>query len=408
MTLRVTFPGAGDYQLAGVLHRASGVARARALFAHCFTCSKDLRAAVRIAEAMAVRGITVLRFDFTGLGESGGEFADSNFSSNIDDLSAAANFLRQSEGAPDILVGHSLGGAAVLAVAERIPEARAVATIGAPADPGHVAHLLSAATEELHARGEAEVVLAGRPFRIKRQLLEDLAAQPQRRRIAELRKALLVCHAPRDSIVGIDNARIIFQAAKHPKSFLSLDSAGPDGGADHLLTRTADAIYVGDMIATWALRYVDDIRPPRPAEGEVMVRGGAHGFAQDIVVGRHVLRADEPESVPGGSDTGPAPYDLLLAALGACTSMTVRMYAERKQWPLTGVQIVLRHKKVHAQDCADCQGKTRRLDHIERSMVFEGELDEAQKARLAEIADKCPVHRTLHSEVIVASALATE
>lgn len=402
MSERVTFPGAFDYQLSGRLHRASGPAKACALFAHCFTCSKDLRAAVRIAEALAARGIAVLRFDFTGLGDSEGDFADTNFSSNVEDLLAAAEYLRQNHQAPSILVGHSLGGAAVLAAAADIAEVKAVATIGAPAEPAHVQHLLGEATGELQARGEAEVVLAGRSFCIKQQFLDDLERQSLDERVGKLRAALLVCHAPMDNTVGIDNAQRIYQAAKHPKSFLSLDSA------NHLLTRARDAEYAGSMIAAWAERYVDDNRPDRPAEGEVIVRAGPDGLAQDIAVGRHLMRADEPVTIPGGTDTGPAPYDLLLASLGACTSMTVRMYANRKKWPLTGVRVVLRHQKIHAKDCEECEDRDRprRLDHIAREISFDGPLDARQKARLMEIADKCPVHRTLHGEIVVASKLA--
>ncbi len=404
MATRVTFSSPVGHDLAGRLHRPTGTPIATALFAHCFTCSKDLRAAVRIAEALAARGMAVLRFDFTGLGHSEGDFADTNLSSNIGDLVAAAFYLRKNLGeGPSIVIGHSLGGAAALAAASRIPETAAVATIGAPADTAHVRHLLRSGTAEIEGGGEAEIVLAGRTFRIKRQFLQDLAGHKLLDRARDLHKPLLICHAPQDRIVGIDNARLIFEAASHPKSFVSLDDA------DHLLSRTEDAIYVGHLIAAWAERYIGATRassetdPPEDDDGagETVVTAGPEGFAQDILAGGHYLRADEPESVPGGTDSGPSPYDLLLASLGACTSMTLRMYADRKKWPLEAVTVRLRHKKIHAADCADCETEKGRIDYIEREISMTGPLDSEQKKRLLEIADRCPVHRTLHSEVKV-------
>jgi uncharacterized OsmC-like protein/fermentation-respiration switch protein FrsA (DUF1100 family) len=397
-TRPVTFAGEGGQTLTGRVHTPAGTPRAWALFAHCFTCSKDLRAAVRIAEALAEQGIAVLRFDFTGLGESDGEFSDTTFSSNIGDLLAAAAFLREAHQAPQILVGHSLGGAAVLAAAAKVPEVAAVVTIGAPADPGHVEHLLEPARAEIEARGEAEVTLAGRTFRIKQQFLDDLRAHALTERVATLGRALLICHAPRDTIVGIDNARTLYEAARHPKSFLSLDDA------DHLLSRPRDAAYVGAMIAAWSARYVEqpegdagDADAPAAPGGVVEVRGG-QGLAQDVLAEGHRLRADEPGSV-GGTGTGPSPYGLLLAALGTCTSMTLRLYADRKKWPLDGVVVTLRHHRIHAADCDDCETKVGKIDVIERRVAIEGALSDEQRARLLEIADKCPVHRTLTSEI---------
>ena len=248
---RPGFPGANGAMLAARLDSPDGAVRAYALFAHCFTCGKDVFAASRIAQALTDHGIAVLRFDFTGLGASEGDFANTNFSSNIADLRAAAAYLRVHHAAPQILIGHSLGGAATLAVAGDIPEARAVVTIAAPSDPSHVMHLFGAQADTIAAEGEAQVRLAGRPFRIRQQFLDDIADQALQPKIAALRKALLVMHAPGDTTVDIDNAMRIFQAARHPKSYISLDDA------DHLLTRREDAVYVANLIAAWSGRYLD-------------------------------------------------------------------------------------------------------------------------------------------------------
>lgn len=390
---RITFSGSQGAALAARIERPAASPRGWALFAHCFTCSKDLHAARQISASLAEAGFGVVRFDFTGLGESEGDFADTNFSSNVEDLLAAVASMRARGEAPQILVGHSLGGAAVLAAAGQVPEVAGVATIGAPFDPAHVRKLIDAAAPDLSEAGEAHVVLAGRRFRVKRQLLDDLEAQNQPARIAALRKALLVLHAPLDNVVGIDNARQIFVAAKHPKSFVALD------GADHLLTRPADARYAGQVIAAWAARYLPEETTEAVPHGPVRVTIGETGFACRVEAGRHSLLADEPRSVPGGTDTGPSPYDYLLAGLGACTAMTLRMYAERKQWPLTGVSVALEHRRVHASDCADCESTTGRVDEIERVITLDGPLDDEQRRRILEIADRCPVHRTLENEI---------
>ena len=402
---RWTFAGALGHELAGRFDTADeGTPRVVALFAHCFTCSKDLKAVARISRALVERGLGVLRFDFTGLGDSEGDFAETNFSSNLDDLLAAAQALRERVAAPQLLIGHSLGGAAMLAVAGQIPEARAVATLGAPSDTQHLRDSLLTAQPELATAEKARVQLAGRPFEVRRQMLDDLAESRVLDAVRSLGKALLVLHSPVDEVVDIDHARRIYQAAKHPKSFISLDDA------DHLLLRSpADARYVAEVLAAWASRYLDleadepaatDDGEPLP-HGEVRVVGGK-SLLQDVRAGRHRWRADEPEDL-GGQDQGPNPYDLLLAALGACTNMTLRLYADRKKWPLEGVEVRLRHEKIHRKDCDECTGNDRRVDRIDREISLQGDLDEAQLERLMEIADRCPVHRTLTSETILRS-----
>jgi uncharacterized OsmC-like protein/pimeloyl-ACP methyl ester carboxylesterase len=394
---KFNFRNAQGQTLAALLDRPDGLVRAVALFAHCFTCGKDNKAARRIAEGLKLHGIAVLRFDFTGLGASEGEFANTTFSSNVDDLVAAADHLREKLAAPAILVGHSLGGAAVLAAAHRIAEARAVVTINAPADPAHVTGLLGDQVSNIQLQGEVEVTLGGRKFKVRRAFLDDIAEQMLTTRIGALHKALLIFHSPTDEIVGIDNASHIFLAAKHPKSFISLP------GADHLVSRPSDAAYVAGVIAAWAERYLDmapdQVLDPDTQEGTVLVRETGGGkFQQEIVSGPHRLLADEPVKA-GGLDSGPGPYDLLLAALGACTSMTVRLYADLKQIPLSRTVVRLRHQKIYAKDCAECETKEGKIDHIDRAITFEGDLTAEQRARLIEIADKCPVHRTLESEI---------
>jgi putative redox protein len=397
-TESVHFAGSQGADLAARLDRPVGRPRAYALFAHCFTCSKDVFAASRISRQLAELGIAVLRFDFTGLGHSDGEFANTNFSSNVGDLVAAADWLRAHHAAPALLIGHSLGGAAVLAAAGDIPESTAVVTIGAPSEPKHLKSLLRADVETIEREGTAEVELAGRTFTITKQFLDDASGQKLRDRIGRMKKALLVIHSVFDEIVGIDHAAEIFTAAKHPKSYLSLDRA------DHLLTDRADATYVAEVVSAWAGRYLPEAEAEGPLgePGEVVVQESGQGvFTQRVQAGRHALRADEPKSV-GGDDFGPNPYEFLLAGLGACTTMTLRMYARHKKLPLDRVTVRLRHKKIHAKDCEDCETGKGKLDEIEREVLIEGdELTDAQRTRLLEIADRCPVHRTLHSEIKV-------
>jgi putative redox protein len=401
-TIDIEFPGSHGLTLAARLDMPQGTPTAYAVFAHCFTCSKDSKAASYISSSLAAAGIAVLRFDFTGLGGSEGDFSNTGFSSNLDDLVAAADFLRAEYEAPKLLVGHSLGGAAVLAAAPRIDEVVAIATVNAPADPAHVIHNFGSSLEEIEATGEAKVSLGGRPFVIRKSFVDDARAQKVNAILPNLRRALLVMHAPRDKIVDISNAQDIFVPAKHPKSYISLDDA------DHLLSRRDDALYAGMVMAAWAARYLPariDAQEQRSGKGDVLVSETGDGkFAQTINVGRHWMRADEPQSV-GGDDSGPTPYQLLSASVGACTSMTIRMYAERKKWSLGRISVRVRHDKIHAKDCAECEDKAGRVDRIEREITVEGDLTDEQRQRVLEIADKCPVHRTLHSKVLVTSKL---
>jgi putative redox protein len=402
---RFQFTGEGGHMLAAALELPDGEPTAYALFAHCFTCGKDVLAAKRIAVALAAKGIAVLRFDFTGLGSSEGDFANSTFSSNVADLVRAADHLRKTRKAPAILIGHSLGGAAVLAAAAKIPEATAVATIAAPSDPAHVTGLFSAHVDDIRRHGEVEVSLAGRPFRIKREFLDDIAEHELMKDVTSLHKALLVMHSPVDGTVGIDNATKLFVSAKHPKSFVSLDHA------DHLLTKPGDAIYAAGVIAAWASRYIEAAGPasamdlPETPRQVVVQETRNSKFQQAISVGPHRLVADEPVAA-GGEDTGPGPYDFLLAGLGACTSMTMRLYADRKSLPLDRVTVTLKHSKIHAKDCEECETREGMLDQIDRVIAMEGTLDAEQRKKLMEIADKCPVHRTLTSEIRIVTKAA--
>jgi len=398
---KVTFENTAGQLLSGILDLPADTPFGYALFAHCFTCSKNLNAARNIARALNDAGIAVLRFDFTGLGQSEGEFADTNFSSNVDDLLAAVRFLDQAYEAPAILVGHSLGGTAVLQAATEVPSAVAIATIGSPSEPAHVARMFSGSEGALRERGEATVDLGGRPFLMKQQFLDDLGKQDLKTSIGALRKALLIMHAPLDNVVEIDNAAELFVAAKHPKSFVSLDSA------DHLLSREADSRYAGQLLASWASRYLptpDRSGALQAADGEVVARTRLGGFRTEVRLGRHDIVADEPRSV-GGTDLGPTPYDLLSAALATCTSMTLRMYANHKGLNLEAATVSVEHDKVHAKDCEDCESGSGKIDEFRRTISLEGDLTDEVRSRMLEIADRCPVHRTLHGEIKVRSRL---
>jgi uncharacterized OsmC-like protein/pimeloyl-ACP methyl ester carboxylesterase len=425
---RLTFRGSMGDHLDARLDLPGGEPTAYALFAHCFTCSKDVAAATAISAGLVDRGVGVLRFDFTGLGSSGGEFANTDFSSNVDDLVAAADTLRERHRAPALLVGHSLGGAAMLSAAARIPEALAVATVGAPFDPAHVTQLFpDDALRTIQDDGETELEIAGRRFTIRRRLLEDLGAQRMEQAIRGLARPLLVMHSPLDNIVGVDNARRIFDCARHPKSFVSLDSA------DHLLTDRSDGAYAAMVLAAWASRYLPPPADGDPDASDVDVRGravddgpdgadedgpgradedvrvhvgetGEGRFTQRILVRGHQLSSDEPIGL--GDDEGPTPYDLLLAALGACTSMTLRMYADRAGLPLDQVSVTLQHDRGYATDCAEAPVKRCLVDHVTRTLHLEGPtLTDEQRSKLLEIADRCPVHRTLVGDVRIRTSI---
>ena len=397
---KLTFTGHDGAQLAARLDLPEGPHLATALFAHCFTCSKDIPAARRISGRLAAMGIAVLRFDFTGLGHSEGEFANTSFTSNVDDIVAAAAHLKSEGFAPSLLIGHSLGGAAVLRAAGAIASAKAVVTIGAPSDPGHVTHNFADALPRIKADGKAPVMLGGRPVMIGQGFVEDVSAAALTPAIGALNRALLVLHAPRDETVGIENATAIFAAAKHPKSFVTLDKA------DHLITRPADAEYVADVIAAWAGRYLD-LRAPAPPigapEGVTRVsEADASGFLQDVTSGNaHHALADEPVAY-GGTNKGMSPYQFLAAGLGACTSMTVRMYARRKGWPLSHISVDVTHDRMHAQDAGT---PNERIDRFTRVITLAGDLSDDQHKRLVEIADKCPVHKTLEAGAKVKTVL---
>jgi uncharacterized OsmC-like protein/alpha/beta superfamily hydrolase len=390
----------GEHRLSGLLESPESDVKFYALFAHCFTCSKDVAAASRISRALMAKGIAVLRFDFTGLGNSDGDFANSNFSSNIQDLVAAADFLRTNYQAPKLLIGHSLGGAAVLGVAQKVAESMAVVTIGAPSDAAHVAHNFAAHAQQIEQQGEAEVNLAGRKFTIKKQFIDDINSYGTSH-IGALRKALLVMHSPIDEIVKITEAEKIYQAALHPKSFVSLDNA------DHLLTKKQDSEYAAEVIAAWASRYVqvdEQSYQSKVAKGHVRVEEKDHKFTQHVSTSSHYWLADEPLAV-GGKNSGPDPYEHLLAGLGACTSMTMRMYAERKQLSVKNIKVELTHTRNYQEDCQQCEQEQSGIEAITRNITIEGELSEQQRTRLLEIADKCPVHKTLHNNVNVVSKL---
>jgi len=400
-TERITFAGHAGHDLSARLDLPEGPVLATALFAHCFTCSKDIPAARRIAARLAAMGIAVLRFDFTGLGHSEGEFANTSFSSNVADLISAARYLAGRNMAPDMLIGHSLGGAAVLRARAGIPSAKGVVTLGAPFDPSHVAHHFDHALEAIQRDGQAEVSLGGRPFVIGKEFVDDIRQTELGEAVANLKAALLVMHAPRDATVGIDNAAEIFQAARHPKSFVTLDDA------DHLITDPCDAEYAAEVISAWASRYVD-MKPPAPPPGapEGVIRvteADPGGFLQDVQNGPyHHVTADEPEAY-GGTNKGLSPYGFVAAGLGACTSMTLRMYARRKDWPLEGISVEVCHDKVHAQDAIP--SGPAKIDRFMRVIHLRGDLDAEQRDKLLEIADKCPVHRTLEQSSHVETRL---
>ena len=371
-----------------------------AIFAHCFTCTKNLSAVRNVSRALTSNGFGVLRFDFTGLGESHGDFADTNFSGNVEDLIVASKFLEEHHKAPTLLIGHSLGGAAVIYAASEISSIKAIATIGAPSNPNHVRHLFKSNIEEIEANGKAVVNLSGRDFTIKKQFLDDLESNSVAEVTKKLKPALLVLHSPQDTTVGIKNAEEIYKAAHHPKSFVTLD------GADHLLSQKKDSAYVGEIIASWAQRYVDIPQTDSLKTKHQVVASldKDDGFTTPMKVGNHHMVADEPISY-GGNDFGPSPYELVSAGLSACTAMTIQMYVKRKGWDLENVEVHTSYSKTHAVDCDNCDDLSAKIDTFDREIKLEGNLDEKQKARIMQIADKCPVHKTLHSETQVLTSL---
>ncbi len=397
--MKFDFKNSSNETLSGKLELPSTRPSAFALFAHCFTCSKDIIAANVISKSLTNFGIAVLRFDFTGLGNSQGDFSNSNFSSNVDDLIRACNELGERFEYPQILIGHSLGGAAVLKAAPLLESVKAVVTIGAPSDVGHVEHLFQSNIDEINNVGQAEVKLAGRKFKIKKQFIDDLNSTEILKGIRNMKKSLLVLHSPIDDTVSVDHAASIFTSAKHPKSYVSLDTA------DHLLMNRKDAEYAAKVIGSWLDRYIDkkinDI--PKVESGKLLVRNRRkYKFTQDIYTKDHAIIADEPLSV-NGDNLGFTPYELVMAGLGACTSMTMRMYADLKKIPLDDVEVLLEHKKIHADDCLSCETQTGKIDQIKKTIKFTGELTTEQRDRLYEIAEKCPVNRTLQSEINILS-----
>jgi len=372
---------------------------AYAIFAHCFTCTKNLSAIGNISNALTKHRIAVLRFDFTGLGDSEGNFTDTNFSSNVSDLISAADYIVKNYTAPQILIGHSLGGAAALLAAGKIPSLKAVVTIGAPFEPSHIMKLIKDDVKKIEETGKATVSIGGRPFEIKKQFLDDLLENKEEDKITRLKTSLLILHSPQDKIVNINNAAKIYKAAGHPKSFITLD------GADHLLSKKEDSYYVGEVISTWVKRYIDIPKKTElVSKKKVAVRIGNQGYTTEIKAGEHIFLADEPEPV-GGNNLGPSPYDLLTSALGACTAMTLRMYADRKKIDLKEIRIHLQHSKIYTEDSNNCEKSSAKIDQIERSIEVEGNLTEAMKQKLLEIADKCPVHKTLLSEIKINTTL---
>ncbi|MGM0636282.1 MAG: alpha/beta fold hydrolase [Bacteroidota bacterium] len=375
-----------------------------AIFAHCFTCSKNLKTVKNISNGLTEEGYAVLGFDFTGLGESEGDFSETDFSHDIEDLIQAADYLKENYQPPNLIIGHSLGGTASIYAAKEIESIKAFVCIASPYQPKHVKHLFKADMDQIEKDGEAEVDVGGRNFKIKKSFLDDLEERSKENFLADIKKSFLVLHSPQDKIVAIENAEKLYKDAKHPKSFISLD------GANHLLTDKQDSLYAGKVIAGWAMRYLDiELNQPKIKSNHAVV---AHlnqhdNFTTEMKLGNHYAKADEPKDV-GGSDFGPNPYELVAGGLAACTAMTLQLYAKRKEWNLTDVEVHINHSKEHKKDSrstTEKDAKNPKLDQFERKIKLKGDLDEKQKKRLLEIANKCPVHRTLHSEVEVKTSL---
>ncbi len=393
---KVHFKGGDDQEISAIIHfPADRKPNHFAIFAHCFTCNKNFNAVKNISLGLTKYGCAVLSFDFTGLGDSEGDFEDTNFSTNLSDLLKAAEFLKENYTAPTLLIGHSLGGAAVLMAASEIASVTAIATVGAPAKPEHVLHLIKGGIEEIRKNGEAEVSIGGRPFTIKQQFIEDLQRNKELNNLEELRKAILILHSPQDDVVSINNAREIYQKAHHPKSFISLD------GADHLLSKKEDSVYAGEIISIWSKKYITSEKEERPStESQTVAKIGnkEDNFTTQIVAEGHHLISDEPANI-GGDNFGPSPYGLLTAALASCTAITLRMYANRKEWPLEEVEVHVDQEQRHDKDTENCDSDEGKITFFNRKIAIKGDLDQEQINRLLEIADNCPVHKTLESQI---------
>ncbi|MCM8570733.1 bifunctional alpha/beta hydrolase/OsmC family protein [Gramella jeungdoensis] len=398
--INVSFKNSESQTLTGVLEMPSNSKPDNfAIFAHCFTCNKNFHAPTNISRSLAAKGYGVLRFDFTGLGQSEGEFAETNFSGNVEDLIAAAEFLESEYRAPSLIIGHSLGGAAALFASRKIPSINCIVTINAPSSLSHVQKHFESSMEKIQKEGFAQVNIGGRNFKIKKHFVEDLKANEDSTALKDIKKAILILHSPQDNIVSIDHAEELYRAAWHPKSFISLDDA------DHLLSRESDSYYVANVISAWASRYIEEPEVPElSTDHEVMANLGAEGFTTQMIAGKHHFLADEPKSI-GGNDQGPNPYELVSSGLAACTSMTLQMYARRKEWKIENVETHVSYSKKHSKDCENCEDDSARIDHFEREIILKGNLDGPQKERLLEIADKCPVHRTLSSKAEISTQL---
>ncbi|NBC58407.1 MAG: alpha/beta fold hydrolase [Bacteroidetes bacterium] len=374
------------------------------IFAHCFTCNKNLKAIKNISDGLTSSGFGVLRFDFTGLGQSDGAFEDTDFSHNVDDLIAASKFLEDHYEAPILIIGHSLGGTASIFAAHQLDHIKAYVTIGSPFQPEHVSKLLESKMDEIQSEGKAKVNVGGRSFTIKKDFLEDLQKNKIDEFLGDLKKPYLIFHSPQDEIVGVKNAELLYKNAHHPKSFVSLD------GADHLMSNPKDSLYVGQVISSWASRYLDVFEKEKELKTKHQVVASLDqndDFTTDMALGSHRMQADEPEGF-GGNNLGPNPYELVSGGLAACTAMTIQMYAKRKKWPVENVEVHINHKKDHCDDCENINDKNSKIDIFERDLILKGDLDDKQRQRLLEIANKCPVHKTLHSEVEVKTKLIDE
>lgn len=403
-TERITFTNPSGQMLSARLDLPEGGCRFYALYVHCFTCSKDLLPASRICRFLAAQGIGVLRFDMTGLGASEGDFAETNFETNIGDILSAVEAMTRASKEPSLLIGHSLGGTAAIVASGHIPSLKAVVSINAPSHPRHVKKRFLDQEDKIVKEGSAEVMVEGRPFVIKKHFLEALEETDMQTILQNLTVPLLVMQAPDDSIVHQQNGFDLFAAAKNPKSFCALP------GADHLLTDLKSSEYVASMIKAWSAPYIAETHgtlSSSPIESVVVAENKKGKFTQDVTWGEHIFRADEPVEIAGGLGTGPSPYDFLTAALGACTSMTLRMYADLKKIPVEHISVRVQHHKEDRPEEKEILTtlplkKPDQMDVFSREISIEGPVTAEQKASLLTIAEKCPVHKTLsrRSEIV--------